>query len=134
MSFLKKGREEKKEDSDEDVDVILEAIQSFDKPEQAKSPEHGRNVSFQDIMGKSDLLDDKQDISKTHAELLNKIQRLLESLKKAEIDISGEKAIRKKKEKSLMKLAKELKKRNQQRDQDVERVGEVSVKRWLPLT
>jgi hypothetical protein len=48
--------------------------------------------------------------------------------------VSGEKVIRKKKEKSLMKLARELKNRNQQKDEAVERVGEVSVIFWLPLT
>jgi hypothetical protein len=126
MSFMKKSREEKKEDSDEDVDVILERVKSYEEPMLTKSLEQGRSVSFKGLMEASDLLDDKQDSGKTHTELLNKIQRLTKELKQAEIDVSGEKAIRKKKEKTLMKLAKELKKRNEQRDEDVERLGEVS--------
>jgi hypothetical protein len=133
----KKIRDEKKEDSDEDVEVILEAATStFDSPAaRAKSPKRiGRSVSFQGVMENIVELDDKPDSDKTHEELLNKNQRLLERLEKAEIDVSGEKVIRKKKEKSLMKLARELKNRNQQKDEAVERVGEVSVIFWLPLT
>jgi hypothetical protein len=139
MTFLKKLKEEKKEDSDEDVAVILEAAKSDDSPARAKSPKNGRSapgrsVSFRGVAEESDLLDDRQDSAKTHAELLSKTQRLMEAVKKAEVDVSGEKAIRKKKEKSLMKLARELKKRNEQRAQDVERLGEVSVKFWIILT
>lgn len=130
MSFLNNLKEEKKEDSNEGVAVILEAAKSLDEPKSAgkenRSP--GRSVSFHGVVEASDLLDDAQDSGKTHAELLKKTQRLVEALKQAEIDVSGEKAIRKKKEKSLMKLAKELKKRNEQRVQDVVRLGEVSVK------
>jgi hypothetical protein len=128
MSLLNKLREEKNEDSDEDVAVILEAVKSVDKSARAKSPENGRSVQFQDVMETSDLFDDTQDSGKTHAELLDKTRRLLDALKKAEIDVSGEKVVRKKKEKSLMKIAREMKKRNEQRALDLERLGEVSVK------
>jgi hypothetical protein len=119
--------------------VLLEAAKSDDSPARAKSPENVgstpvRSVSFRCIMEESDLLDDTQDSAKTHAELLSKTQRLMEAVKRAEVDVSGEEAIREKMEMSLMKLAKELKKRNEQRAQDVERLGEVSVKFWIILT
>ena len=110
-----------KDDSDEEInlDVILSAPIG-----QGSS----RNVSFVDHKGIDDVIgssSDTPDADKTHAELLTKIQTLMERLQQAEVDYSAQKSLRKQKEKSLMKLAKELKKRNEQRDEILERLDEV---------
>ena len=60
-------------------------------------------------------------------ELLLKCASLVERLKSSEIDLSAERAIRKKKERSLMKLARELKKRNGEREEGCQRLEEVSI-------
>lgn len=62
---------------------------------------------------------------RSKSELLGKIQNLQEQLLEAQSLAALEKEKRKKKEKTLIKLAKELKKRNVQREQGLERMEEV---------
>lgn len=82
-----------------------------------------KTVKFADeIHDETDALRDKD---RTRKELLAKIARLTDMLKDAEKAIEVEKEKRKKKEKNLLKLAKELKKRNQKRESDLERMEEV---------
>eukprot|EP00543_Licmophora_paradoxa_P017178 CAMPEP_0202460236 /NCGR_PEP_ID=MMETSP1360-20130828/42594_1 /ASSEMBLY_ACC=CAM_ASM_000848 /TAXON_ID=515479 /ORGANISM="Licmophora paradoxa, Strain CCMP2313" /LENGTH=63 /DNA_ID=CAMNT_0049081797 /DNA_START=1 /DNA_END=189 /DNA_ORIENTATION=- len=52
------------------------------------------------------------DDMKDQQELLEKVGKLKGKLKQAEIDLSAQKTLRKKKEKSMVKLAKELTKRS----------------------
>lgn len=66
------------------------------------------------------------DASKTKQELLSKITRLTEVLRETENLVSIEQSKRKKKEKNLVKLAKELKKRIAQHDVDKAKIEEVS--------
>lgn len=67
------------------------------------------------------------DESKTKQELLSKISRLTELLQEAESVVSLEQSKRKKKERNLVRLAKELKKRNVQQELEKERIEEVSL-------
>jgi hypothetical protein len=69
--------------------------------------------------------DARRDKERSRGELLAKIARLTDMLKDAEKAVDVEKEKRKKKEKNLLKLAKELKKRNQKRESDLERMEEV---------
>ncbi len=66
-----------------------------------------------------------RDKGRSRKELLTKIARLTDMLKDAEKAAEVEKEKRKKKERNILKLAKELKKRNQKRDSDLERLEEV---------
>ena len=75
-----------------------------------------------DLYGWKDRLTDQQ---RSRVDLLSKIARLNDSLREAEKKLETEKDKRKKKEKSLMKLAKELKKRTSQKDKDADRLEEV---------
>jgi len=58
--------------------------------------------------------------------MLIKTQQLLEKMKETEIQLSGEKALRKKKDKNIMKLAKQLKRRNADYEEASERVNELT--------
>jgi septal ring factor EnvC (AmiA/AmiB activator) len=69
--------------------------------------------------------DAERDQERSRQELLSKIARLTESFSEAQQQIKDEKDKRKKKEKSLLKLAKELKKRNLAREKDEDRLEEV---------
>ncbi len=70
-------------------------------------------------------MDDQRDKDRSRLELLSKIARLTDLLAVAEKQLSMEKEKRKKKEKTLMKLAKELKRRMSQKDKDTDRLEEV---------
>lgn len=70
--------------------------------------QESRKVSFRDVGSLGSSHDDEE---KTHEELVNKIGGLQAKLTQASIDISAERAMRRKKDKSLVKLAKELNKR-----------------------
>jgi hypothetical protein len=65
------------------------------------------------------------DEAKSQQELLSKISKLTGMLREAEEQSALERDRRKKKEKSLLKLAKELKKRNAQQETDEEKMEEV---------
>jgi hypothetical protein len=69
--------------------------------------------------------DARRDQERNREELLSKIARLSDMLKDTEKVVEAEKEKRKKKEKNLLKLAKELKKRNQKHEADIERLEEV---------
>jgi hypothetical protein len=85
-----------------------------------------KNVSFDlPLRGNDSVGSIKSDTEKNHEELILKVAKVMDKLKQAEMDLSAEKAIRKKKEKNLMKLAKELKKRNLQKEGDAERLQKV---------
>lgn len=76
--------------------------------ERAEKPHESRKVSFRDV---GSVASSHEDEEKTHDELVKKIGELQAKLTQAEIDKSAEKAMRRKKDKSLVKLAKELNKR-----------------------
>jgi hypothetical protein len=67
----------------------------------------GKSVTFRDVSSVSSAADDE----KTNEELMQKIAKLQAELNQTTIEISAEKAMRRKKDKSLVKLAKELNKR-----------------------
>jgi septal ring factor EnvC (AmiA/AmiB activator) len=69
--------------------------------------------------------DAQRDKERSRQELLSKIARLTDTLTDAQKQIQIEKDKRKKKEKSLLKLAKELKKRNVVREKEEDRLEEV---------
>jgi hypothetical protein len=67
----------------------------------------------------------RADSTKTRDELIAKIEKLKSKLRQAQIDHSAEKTIRRKKERNLVKLAKELNKRannDDDRDKEVKKV------------
>jgi hypothetical protein len=70
-------------------------------------------------------MDAERDKERSRQELLSKIVRLTDLLMVAEKQLLTEKEKRKKKEKTLMKLAKELKRRMSQKDKDSDRIEEV---------
>ncbi len=69
--------------------------------------------------------DAELDQERSRQELLSKIARLTDILNEAQQQVKAEKDKRKKKEKSLLKLAKELKKRNLVREKEEDRLEEV---------
>ena len=69
--------------------------------------------------------DAELDQERSRQELLSKIARLTDILSEAQQQVQAEKDKRKKKEKSLLKLAKELKKRNLVREKEEDRLEEV---------
>ena len=82
------------------------------------------------------------DDMKERNELLEKVGRLKEKLKKAEIDMSAEKTMRRKKERNVVKLAKELNKRAKDQTQKEKQLNEVrsadrydcfEQKKWLTI-
>jgi len=85
-----------------------------------------KSVKF--AMDQAEIEDAKKDGQRSRHELLNKISRLTDMLKESEDHIAAERDKRKKKEKNLMKLAKELKKRNAERERELEKMEEVSLK------
>ena len=108
----------------DEVNVYLKTTTS-DGPLPDVSPENSsKAVKF--AIDEAEREDSRRDRSRSPQELLAKIARLTDLLRVAEEQISTEKDKRRKKEKSLLKLAKELKKRNQIRDKEMERMEEVS--------
>lgn len=83
------------------------------------------NKTVKFAMDEEELEDAELDAERSRQDLLTKIARLTDMLKEAEEQITTEKDKRKKKEKNLLKLAKELKKRNIQREADKDRMEEV---------
>ena len=73
----------------------------------------------------AEKFDAQRDKERSRQELLSKIARLTDTLTDAQKQIQTEKDKRKKKEKSLLKLAKELKKRNIVREKEEDRLEEV---------
>ena len=112
--------EEKKDDYlDELFENIIEG-QSFEESQQFNE----KVVKFADDEAeKYDALRDKE---RSRQELLDRIATLTDTLNEAQAKIMVEREKRKKKEKSLMKLAKELKKRNALKERDEDRMEEVS--------
>jgi NADH dehydrogenase/NADH:ubiquinone oxidoreductase subunit G len=97
----------------------------------------GGNASFSKVVkfavDEEELEDAAKDTDRTRQELLHKISRLTVLLKEAEEQNMIERDKRKKKEKNLMKLAKELKKRNAQKEYDMERMEEVRLLTYLNI-
>lgn len=119
-----KGTASDSEEFVDEVNVYLKTTTS-DGPLPDVSPENSsKAVKF--AIDEAEREDSRRDHSRSPQELLAKIARLTDLLRVAEEQISTEKDKRRKKEKSLLKLAKELKKRNQIRDKEMERMEEVS--------
>jgi hypothetical protein len=101
MSVVKELLDQPDGADDDDKDTPLASpIESLDGVSSKKQ------VTFTDLETSS-----HPDEEKTHDELIDKVGKLQARLNQAEIDKSAEKAMRRKKEKSLVKLAKELNKR-----------------------
>lgn len=109
-----------------DVNLIeQENIGSYE--DDVEDDEKNRVVKFADV--EAEKHDAQRDQERSRQELLSKIARLTDTLKEAQEQIQFERDKRKKKEKSLLKLAKELKKRNLVKDQEEDRCAELEVKR-----
>ena len=105
-----------------DVNLIeQENIGSYE--DDVEDDEKNRVVKFADV--EAEKHDAQRDQERSRQELLSKIARLTDTLKEAQEQIQFERDKRKKKEKSLLKLAKELKKRNLVKDQEEDRCAEV---------
>jgi len=125
--------EEGEEDDDDDfmetVNVYLNAREDASVEGKALEGILRRNSS---VVSKTVKFADEEDVigtpvdkSKSKQELLAKISRLTELLREAEELASIERDKRKKNEKNLLKLAKEMKKRNAQQEADKHRIEEV---------
>jgi len=105
-SDLRPARQQSTSDSPPDTPVASppgkEELMAFER-----NIEASKTVSFSGI----ESIESKDDDEKDHEELVGKIGKIQAKLTQAEIDKSAEKAMRKKKDKSLVKLAKELNKR-----------------------
>lgn len=120
--------EEKKDDyssggSINDLDkfnIIEEEDQIF---EDDNDDDKFRVVKFAD--DEADKFDAQLDKDRSREELLSKITRLTSNLNDLQKQVQFERDKRKKKEKSLLKLAKELKKRNVIKERDEDRFEEV---------
>jgi len=124
------------EDDDDDSD-FMEKVNVYLYAREDPSNKDSSNKALESIlrrnsstMSKSvsfavDGVDAGDDSFKSKPELMAKISRLMELLRQAEEVTSIEKDKRKKKEKNLLKLAKELKKRIAQQVADKERIEEV---------
>ena len=105
------------EDDDEEMsdNVDLSVVRSvlgagfkLDSTSNSPKEEKAKGVSFSGVdSSNSSVADDV----KTRSDLLAKIERLEVKLKQAELDLSAEKARRKKSSRSTLKLAKEINKR-----------------------
>lgn len=104
--------EEKK---DEDLDLSFGGVSEDDSK--------GKIVKFAEV--EAEKADAQLDQERSRQQLLSKIARLTETLNEAQQQVQEEKDKRKKKEKSLLKLAKELKKRNLVREKEEDRLEEV---------
>ena len=101
------------------------------------APDDGtpRSVSFSGIPEDDEddddntLTDTIPDADKTHGELIMKVQALLGKLKQAQIEAVEQRKLKKQKEKHLAKLARELKRRNDKHNEDLETIQFVSVPR-----
>ena len=120
-------------DDEEFMDRVNFYLNSQDSAGQSNSALEGilkrtssfnKSVKFE--IDEAEREDARLDAERSRQELLSKIARLTDMLKEAENQISLERDKRKKKEKNLMKLAKELKKRNLQKEKDMDKMEEVS--------
>jgi len=96
------------------VDEILRSKQLSSSPDADDSPPPGtrppvRSVKFEGLDSLSSQHSSLEDNSPEG--LMDRLEKTQQRLTQAQIDLSGEKALRKRKEKNLVKLAKELKKR-----------------------
>ena len=83
-----------------------------------------KEVSFSISPGSADS--SVADIDKTRDELYTKLDKVEMKLRQAEIDLTAEKTMRKKKERNLIKLAKELNKRTTEQEKREEEISQVS--------
>lgn len=118
------------EDDDEfmeQVNVYLNAREGPSSEDQALESILKKSPSVKTVKFAMDdaIFDPQLDKSKSTQELLSKVSRLTEMVQEAEEIATLERDKRKKKEKSLLKLAKELKKRNTQKEMDNEKMEEV---------
>ena len=137
-TFIFEGKEDENDDDDEEDAKILDMtliksilgnsthgnIQDCDALDKVQE---SKKVSFRDVGSVASSHDDEE---KTHEELVNKIGNLQAQLTNISIDMSAEKAMRRKKDKSLVKLAKELNKRAA--DQTAKE-KQINLVRWVAL-
>jgi hypothetical protein len=91
-----------------------------------------KGVSFNIAPGSTDS--SVADIDKSKEELYAKLDKVEMKLKQAEIDLTAEKTLKKKKERNLIKLAKELNKRaseQESRDAEIAKVSEFELFRKI---
>jgi NADH dehydrogenase/NADH:ubiquinone oxidoreductase subunit G len=122
---------------DSDDEEFMQKVNLYLSSRDSTNSEGILNASFSKVVKFADdeeeLEDAARDPDRTRQELLHKIARLTIMLKEAEELNMTEKDKRKKKEKNLMKLAKELKKRNAQKEYDNERMEEVRLLTYLNI-
>ena len=119
--------EEKKDgnDADDDGSKHVFDIGIIEDEDNEEDEDKNKVVKFAD--DEAEKNDARRDKERSRQELLSKIARLTETLNDTQKQIQTEKDKRKKKEKSLLKLAKELKKRNLQKEKDEDRMGKVRI-------
>jgi septal ring factor EnvC (AmiA/AmiB activator) len=98
-------------------------INTIEEEDSEENYEVTKVVKF--AQDEAEKFDAQRDKERSRQELLSKIARLTATLTDAQKQIQTEKDKRKKKEKSLLKLAKELKKRNVVKEKDEDRLEEV---------
>jgi hypothetical protein len=123
--------DEQEYDDDDDfmeqVNVYLNASEGSGSDDKALEGILKKSPSAKTVKFAMDdaMFDPHSDQAKSGQELLSKISRLTELLREADEQSTLERDRRKKKEKSLMKLAKELKKRISQQETDKDKMEEV---------
>ena len=113
------GEEKKDESFNHSFSISAFEDDGSDEGDEGKS----KMVKFAE--DEAEKQDAQLDQERSRQELLSKIARLTDILNEAQQQVQAEKDKRKKKEKSLLKLAKELKKRNLVREKEEDRLEEV---------
>ncbi|KAG7355067.1 hypothetical protein IV203_004423 [Nitzschia inconspicua] len=127
LRFYPTGGSDEDEDTNTVEKLLFEDIQEDEDVRFVMSGTREKVVKFADDVAEEQ--DAKRDKERSRKELLARIARLTDMLKNAEKAAELEKEKRKKKEKNLLKLAKEMKKRNQKREGDLERMEELEEKK-----
>ena len=135
MSAVEEKRTTEDNEDDEFMDQVNVYLKSSSGTRESRAELEGllaRSPSINKVVKFAIDEDEKEDanVERSRQDLQDKINKLTEMLREAEQQISEEKDKRKKKEKNLMKLAKELKKRNTQREKDLEKMEEVRNTDW----
>jgi len=117
------GEEKKDEEFNHSFSISAVEDDGSDGNDEVKN----KIVKFAEVEAEKE--DAQLDQERSRQELLSKIARLTDILNEAQHQVQAEKDKRKKKEKSLLKLAKELKKRNLVREKEEDRLEELEEKK-----
>lgn len=135
----KKDGKTRKEDGDAAIlnmalikSILDSSTTNLSKDDGSLSRSMGKKgVSFSGI---DSLTSSVPDDDKEHSQLVEKCAKLEDSLRQAKLDLSAEKVVRKKKEKNVVKLAKELNKRASDQTDKEKEISRVSrlCGTWIP--